>query len=41
MQFAGKDELWKGALLTFHADSLASHELGGFNFFFSFAIKFC
>ena len=29
MQFAGKDELWRSALLAFFADNLA-HELGGF-----------
>ena len=30
VQFAGKDEVWRGALLAFLADNLAAHELGGF-----------
>ena len=41
VQFAGKDEVWKGALLAFLADNLAAHELGGFKESFSFARRFC
>ena len=41
LQFAGKDECWKGTLLAFLADNLAAHELGGFKESFSFARKFC
>lgn len=41
IQFGGKDEVWKGALLAFLADNLASHELGGFKESFSFARRFC
>lgn len=41
IQFAGKEEVWKGALLAFLADNLAAHELGGFKESFSFARKFC
>lgn len=41
VQFAGRSEVWKGALLAFLADNLAAHELGGFKESFSFARKFC
>lgn len=41
IQFAGKEEVWKGALLAFLADNLAAHELGGFKESFSFARRFC
>ena len=35
VRFAGKNEVWKGALLAFLGDNLASHELGGFKESFS------
>ena len=41
IQFAGEDEIWKGALLAFLADNLAAHEVGGFKESFSFARRFC
>lgn len=41
VKFAGKEEIWKGCLLAFLADNLASHELGGFKESFSFARRFC
>ena len=41
VQYAGKDEVWKGALLVFLADNLAAHELGGFKESFSFSRRFC
>lgn len=39
--FNNKTEVWKGALLAFLADNLASHELGGFKESFSFARRIC
>ena len=41
IQYDGKDEKWKGTLLAFLADNLASHELAGFKESFSFARRFC
>ena len=41
LQFAGKEEVWRGALLAFLSDNLAAHELGGFKESFSFARRFC
>ena len=41
IQFAGEDEIWKGALLAFLVDNLAAHEVGGFKESFSFARRFC
>ena len=41
VKFAGQNEVWKGTLLAFLADNLASHELGGFKESFSFARRFC
>ena len=41
IHYNGKDENWKGTLLAFLADNLASHEIGGFKESFSFARKFC
>ncbi len=41
VRFAGRNEVWKGALLAFLADNLAAHELGGFKESFSFARRFC
>lgn len=37
----GVERLYKGALLTFLADNLASNELGGFKLSFSFSFRFC
>ena len=37
----GSERLFKGALLTFLADNLASNELGGFKLSFSFSFRFC
>ena len=39
--FAGRDEVWKGTLVTFLADNLAAHEVGGFKESSSFARRFC
>lgn len=41
IQFDGKSEVWRGALLAFLADNLAAHELGGFKESFSFSRHFC
>lgn len=41
LEYAGKEEVWKGALLAILADNLASHELAGFKESFSFARRFC
>ena len=41
LQYNGKEEVWKGALLAFLADNLASHELAGFKESFSFSKRFC
>lgn len=41
VQFDEEKEVWKGGLLAFLADNLASHELGGFKESFSFARRFC
>ena len=35
------EETYKGALLAFLADNLASNDLGGFKLSFSFAFRFC
>lgn len=37
----GTERVFKGALLTFLADNLASNELGGFKLSFSFSFRFC
>jgi len=39
--FGGNKKTYKGALLTFLADNLASSDLGGFKKSFSFAFRFC
>ena len=39
--FNGKTKNYKGALLTFLADNLASNDLGGFKKSFSFSFRFC
>ena len=41
VEFAGKNEVWKGTLVAFIADNLAAHEVGGFKESFSFARRFC
>ncbi len=41
VEYAGKNEVWKGALLAFLADNLAAHEVGGFKESFSFARRIC
>ncbi len=37
----GVEKTFKGALLAFLADNLASNQLGGFKLSFSFAFRFC
>ena len=37
----GTQKIYKGALLAFLADNLASNELGGFKLSFSFTFRFC
>jgi len=37
----GVQQTYKGALLAFLADNLASNDLGGFKLSFSFAFRFC
>ena len=37
----GAQQTYKGAILAFLADNLASNELGGFKLSFSFAFRFC
>jgi hypothetical protein len=41
VQYNGREEEWKGALLAFLADNLAAHELAGFKESFSFSRRFC
>jgi hypothetical protein len=41
VMFKGREEIFKGALLTFLADNLAANELGGFKLSFSFAFRYC
>ena len=41
IDYGGTQEVWKGALIAFLADNLASHEIGGFKESFSFANRFC
>ena len=41
IDYGGTQEVWKGALIAFLADNLASHEIGGFKESFSFSNRFC
>ena len=41
MQIDGREHTYRGALIAFLADNLASHMLGGFKESFSFALRIC
>ncbi len=41
LNFQGRNQTFKGALLAFLADNLASNELGGFKLSFSFSFRCC